>query len=77
MRQEADWERMEISVPRRLFKGLTQNCANVTQPFIEHIHTIRDLYNKPVTYLIDGTNVADNEFLPVREKATEKRTSLC
>ena len=37
--------------------GLVQTRANVTQPFVEHIQTVRDLYNKPVTYLIDGKNV--------------------
>jgi hypothetical protein len=37
--------------------GLAQTRANVTQPFVEHIQTVRDLYNKPVTYLIDGKNV--------------------
>ena len=37
--------------------GLAQTRANVTQPFVEHIQTVRNLYNKPVTYLIDGKNV--------------------
>lgn len=35
----------------------TQNKVNVAQTFVESIRAINELYNKPVTYFLDGENV--------------------
>lgn len=38
-------------------ESFAQNRMNVTQPFIENIRMVNELYNKAVTYLFDGENV--------------------
>lgn len=38
-------------------EGLAQARSTVTLPFIENIHSINDLYNKPTAYLIDAQNI--------------------
>lgn len=38
-------------------ESFTQNRMNVTQPFIENIRMVNELYNKTATYFFDGENV--------------------
>lgn len=38
-------------------ENFIQNRVNVTQAFVESIRAINELYNKPVTYFLDGENV--------------------
>ncbi len=37
----------------RTLKGLVQNKENVTQPYVENLRKIDQLYNRPVAYLFD------------------------
>lgn len=38
-------------------ESFAQNRMNVTQPFVENIRMVNELYNKAATYLFDGENV--------------------
>ena len=38
-------------------EGLAQTRMSVTQPFVENIRAVNDLYNKPAIYLFDGNNM--------------------